>query len=262
MTVALPGGLPPLFAWSVVVALAAVLGSFLNVCISRLPRGESIVSPPSHCPRCQTPIRYYDNIPLVSFALLGGRCRACREPIPWRYPVVEALAIGIGLLALWHFGPTWAGLRVFVLGLALVAVTFIDLETRLIPDLITLPGIVVGLLFHLAWGPWRVVDGLLGCVVAGGLFYLIAWLSELSFGREGMGGGDIKLAAMMGAFLGLGGVLVAIFLGVMAGGIMALGLLGFGLKRFGQYLAFGPFLAVGGLIAAFWAGPILDWYLG
>src|SRR5262249_5597686 len=104
VTMALPAGLPPVFAWTFVAALAAVSGSFLNVCISRLPAGESIVSPPSHCPRCQTPIRYYDNIPLLSFALLRGRCRTCRIPISWRYPIVEALAVAVGLLALWRFG--------------------------------------------------------------------------------------------------------------------------------------------------------------
>jgi leader peptidase (prepilin peptidase)/N-methyltransferase len=261
VTVAALGGLPPVFAWSFAVAVAAVLGSFLNVCISRLPAGESIVFPPSHCPRCQVPIRYYDNIPLVSFAVLGGRCRACREPISWRYPLVEGLAVIAGALTLWHFGLTWAGLRTFVLALALIAVTFTDVETRLIPDAITLPGIAVGLLFQLWPSPRGVLDGLAGCLVAGGIFYLIAWLSPKVFGREGLGGGDIKLAAMMGAFLGLPVVMVAIYFGVMAGGLAAVLLLVTGQKRWGQYLAFGPFLALGGLAAAFWGRPVLAWYL-
>jgi len=262
VTVALPGGLPPLVAWPFLVAVAAVLGSFLNVCISRLPAGESIVYPPSHCPRCQAPIRYYDNIPLLSFAILGGRCRACRQPISWRYPIVEALAVLIGVLALWHFGLTWDALRAFVFGLALVAVMFTDVETRLIPDVITLPGIVVGLLFQLHPSPRGVLDGLAGCLLAGGIFYLIAWLSPLVFGREGMGGGDIKLAAMMGAFLGWKLVLVAIYFAVMAGGVCAILLLVTGQRQLGQYLAFGPFLALGGLAATFWGRPVLAWYLG
>jgi leader peptidase (prepilin peptidase)/N-methyltransferase len=262
VTVALPGGLPPLFTWSCAVAVAAFLGSFLNVCISRLPAGESIVAPPSHCPGCQMPIRYYDNIPLVSFAILRGRCRGCRAPISWRYPIVEALAVGVGVLALWQFGPTWEGLRVFVFGLALIAVTFTDVETRLIPDAITLPGIAVGLAFQLYPSPRGVLDGLVGCLVAGTVFYLIAWLSPKVFGREGMGGGDIKLAAMMGAFLGLPLVVVAIYFGVMAGGLVAILLLAFRLKQLGQYLAFGPFLALGGLVAAFWGRPVVAWYLG
>jgi leader peptidase (prepilin peptidase)/N-methyltransferase len=249
------------FIWSFAVAVAAVLGSFLNVCISRLPAGESIVFPPSHCPRCRVPIRVYDNIPLVSYLVLGGRCRACRERISWRYPVVEGLAVAVGVLTLWQFGLTWAGLRTFVLGLALIAVTFTDVETRLIPDAITLPGIVVGLLFQLWPSPRGVVDGLTGCLVAGGIFYLIAWLSPMVFGREGLGGGDIKLAAMMGAFLGLPVVMVGIYFGVMAGGLVAILMLLTGQKQWGQYLAFGPFLAAGGLAAAFWGRPVLAWYL-
>jgi leader peptidase (prepilin peptidase)/N-methyltransferase len=262
VTAAVYGGLPPVFAWSFAVALAAVLGSFLNVCISRLPAGESIVFPPSHCPRCHVPIHYYDNIPLLSFIVLGGRCRACREPISWRYPVVEGLAVAAGALTLWQFGLTWEGLRTFVLALALIAVTFTDVETRLIPDAITVPGIAVGLLFQLWPSPWGVLDGLAGCIVAGGIFFLIAWLSPLVFGREGLGGGDIKLAAMMGAFLGLKLVGVAIYFGVMAGGLAAILLLLTGQKQWGQYLAFGPFLAMGGLAAAFWGRPVLAWYLG
>jgi leader peptidase (prepilin peptidase)/N-methyltransferase len=262
VSVALPAGLPPVFAWTFVAALAAVLGSFLNVCISRLPAGESIVSPPSHCPRCQSPIRYYDNIPLLSFALLRGRCRTCRVPISWRYPIVEALAVAVGLLALWRFGLSWDGLRTFVLGLLLVAATFTDFETHLIPDAFTLPGIGLGLLFQLYPSPAGILDGIAGVVLAGGLFYLIAWLSPKVFGREGMGGGDIKLVAMMGAFLGWKLVLVAIYFGVMTGGVCAILLLVARQRQLGQYLAFGPFLALGGIAAAFWGRPVLAWYLG
>lgn len=258
----MPGALPPLLTWPFVVALAALLGSFLNVCISRLPRGESIVSPPSHCPRCQAPIRYYDNVPLVSFVILGGRCRECLEPISWRYPLVEALAVAVGLLVLWRLGPTWDGLRAFLLGLALIAVAFTDLETLLIPDRITLPGIVGGLALRLHPSPWDLVDGVLGGLVAGGIFFLIMWASPFVFGREGMGFGDVKLAAMMGVFLGLPVVLVAIFLGVLAGGLTATVLLILGLRRVGEYLPFGTFLALGGVLAILWGRPLLAWYLG
>jgi leader peptidase (prepilin peptidase)/N-methyltransferase len=252
-----PGTVPAAIAWPVVVALSAALGSFLNVCISRLPRGESIVSPPSHCPRCQSPIRYYDNIPLVSFVLLGGRCRVCREAISWRYPLVEALAVGAGVLVLWQVGLTWNGLRAFVLVLALIAVTFIDLETMLIPDRITLPGIVVGLALSVVPWPSGLLSALAGCLVAGGLFYLIALVS-----RGGMGGGDIKLAAMLGAFLGWPLVLVAIFTGVLLGGVVAVALLVSGRRGRRDPVPFGPFLAVGGLLTAVWGRSILAWYLG
>src|SRR5262249_13951012 len=134
--------LPAVVAWPVGVVLAALLGSFLNVCISRLPRGESIVLPASHCPICQSPIRPLDNIPLVSYLALSGRCRACGATISWRYPLVETLAIVLGVLVLWRFGPTWEGMRAFLLCLAMVATAFTDLETRRIPDRITLPGVV------------------------------------------------------------------------------------------------------------------------
>jgi len=254
--------LPPVITWPLAMVLAAVFGSFLNVCISRLPHGESIVAPPSHCPRCGVPIRAYDNIPLVSFAVLGGRCRACRAPISWRYPLVESLAVVAGALVLWQLGPTWDGLRAFVLVLALIAITFTDLEHQMIPDWITLPGILAGLAFQLYPSPWAVLDGLLGCLLGGGIFYLIAWLSPKVFGQEGMGGGDIKLAAMMGAFLGWKVVLVAIYVAVLVGGIGGGLLLLLGLRRFGQHLAFGPFLALGGVAAALWGRPFLSWYFG
>jgi leader peptidase (prepilin peptidase)/N-methyltransferase len=261
VTAAMPAGLPPVLAWPALVALAAVLGSFLNVCISRLPRGESIVSPPSHCPRCVTPIRWFDNIPLVSFAILGGRCRACRKPISWRYPLVEALAVGIGLLVFVRHGLTWEGLSAFVLSLLLLVVAFTDLETLLIPNRITLPGIVLGLALRLYPAPRGVLEGALGALVAGGIFYVIMRVSPLVFGREGMGFGDVKLAAMMGAFLGFPVVLVAVFLGVVAGGVTAIVLLLLGLRRLGEYLPFGTFLAAGGVLGALWGRPLLAWYL-
>jgi leader peptidase (prepilin peptidase)/N-methyltransferase len=249
--------LPPGLVWSVTVALSALLGSFLNVCISRLPRGQSVVLPASHCPRCQTPIRPWDNVPLVSFVLLGGRCRACRAPISWRYPVVEALAVAVALLVLWCYGPTWDGLRVFVLGLALIAVTFIDLETLLIPDRITLPGILIGTAFHAYPRPWDLLDALAGCLLGGGLFYLVAVAS-----RGGMGGGDVKLAAMIGAFLGWRLALVAAFVGVLAGGLVGVGLLASGRRSRKDAVPFGPFLALGGLIAALAGRGLWDWYFG
>jgi leader peptidase (prepilin peptidase)/N-methyltransferase len=192
----------------------------------------------------------------VSFLLLGARCRSCREPISWRYPVVEALSIGVGGVILWRFGPTWPGLRMFLLGLGLVAVTFIDLEHLLIPDRITLPGIAVGLLTALYPAPGQIVDALGGCLLAGGLFYLVALAS-----RGGMGGGDVKLAAMIGAFLGWQLALVAVFVGVLAGGLVGIGLLLGGLKGRKDPVPFGPFLALGGFVAAVWGAPLIRWYL-
>ena len=339
--------LPPVVAWPAGVILAALLGSFLNVCISRLPRGESIVLPASHCPKCQTPIRPVDNIPLLSYIALGGRCRACGVAISWRYPLVEALAILMGALALWQLGPTWEAFRVFLLCLAMVATAFTDLETRRIPDRITLPAVVGACVLApegLSWGSLgaivgAVVFGLVaarwarraaaqggppppalegdeetdpaerrrldiywagawgalvgrqlavvdvatltrpdlpltfkvlaqvdhvvaGCIIAGGLFFVVAWVSYAVLGRTGLGGGDIKLAGLIGAALGVGGGLVAAFVGIMLGGVVAAGLLVSGRRRFGEYLPFGPFLAAGGIVAAVWGRPIMEWYLG
>jgi leader peptidase (prepilin peptidase) / N-methyltransferase len=338
--------LPSVVAWPAGLIFAALLGSFLNVCISRLPRGESVVLPASHCPSCQSPIRPVDNIPLVSYLILRGRCRACGGAISWRYPLVEGLAVALGAVILWQLGPTWDAARAFLLGLAMIAVTFTDLETRRIPDRITLPGIVAFCLlapeglsrgsagaaagaaafalvalarargaaargevvppapegdevdpaerrrldvyWAAAWGAlfgrqlgvvslealtapgwplaWRILSQVdlvvAGCLVTGGLFFLVAWVSHAVLGRTGLGGGDIKLAGLIGAALGTGGGLVAAFAGIMLGGVVAAALLVSGRRRFGEYLPFGPFLAIGGIVAAVWGRPILEWYLG
>ena len=249
--------LPAVVAWPLLIAVAGLLGSFLNVCISRLPLRESIVFPGSHCPRCQAPIRYYDNVPVLSFALLGGRCRACRGPISWRYPVVEILTVAVSVLVVATLGPTWEAWRAILLGLALIAVTFTDFEHLLIPDRITLPGIVVGLVTQLYPAPRALLGAIVGTLLAGALFYGIAVASQ-----GGMGGGDVKLAAMIGAFLGWQRVLVAIFLAVVAGGIVAVGLLLARRKGRKDPLPFGPFLALGGLLSALWGSTLLSWYLG
>ena len=179
--------LPPAVAWPVGVILAALLGSFLNVCISRLPRGQSIVLPASHCPACRHPIRPTDNIPLLSYLVLRGRCRACGVTIPWRYPLVEALAIALGVLVLWQLGPTWAAARAFVLCLAMVATAFTDLETRRIPDRITLPGVIAACIF----APEGLSRGSAGAAAGALAFALIRFARRSGRGRarrRGAGG--------------------------------------------------------------------------
>jgi len=246
----------------IAAALAAFVfglcvGSFLNVVIARLPDGRSIVTPGSACPRCARPIAWYDNVPVLSFLRLRGRCRHCGGHISWRYPLVELATGALFALAILCLGAGPALAPALVLAATLVAITGIDLDHQIIPDVVTLPGIAVGVAFSLLLGQPRWTDALIGIAVGGGLFFAIIVAS-----RGGMGGGDMKLAAMLGAFLGWRPLLVAILAAVLAGGLLAIGLLALRRKGRKDAVPFGPFLALGGLVALFWGGPLIDWYLG
>jgi len=250
------------FLYLVVGTLGALIGSFLNVCIFRLPRGESIAWPGSHCPSCAQPIEFYDNIPLLSYLWLGGRCRACRAPISIRYPLVEAgNALGY-LTILWSFGPGWTAAFYALLFSALLVATGTDLTHKMIPNAITLPGIVVGLLGALTVLPVGVINSVLGLVVGGGILWLLAWLSPYLFGKEGMGGGDIKLLAMIGAFLGWKPALLTIMIGSLSGSVIGISLISLRIIKRDDYIPFGPFLVLGALLSMFFAQPLLDWYQG
>lgn len=241
----------------VAVLLGLVVGSFLNVVITRLPEGRSLVTPRSACPACGAAIAWYDNVPLVSFAVLRGRCRSCARPISWRYPLTEAATAALFGLAAARFGPAPSlGVALLLIAL-LVAVTGIDLEHQIIPDVITLPGTAAGLLASLVTGdvPW--VDSLIGVAAGGGLFLLIILAS-----RGGMGGGDVKLAAMLGAFLGWKAMLLSVLLAVLAGGAVAVTLLASGRTGRKDPIPFGPFLAGGGVVGLLWGEDLLEWYLG
>jgi leader peptidase (prepilin peptidase)/N-methyltransferase len=194
---------------------------------------------------------------LLSFIWLKGRCRNCGEPIGWRYPVVEALTGVSWGFAVSHWGLTLQLLPALLLISILVVLTVIDLEHQLLPDRITLPGIVLGWLSNLLTGQVSIVNALLGSLAGGGIFYLVVILS-----RGGMGGGDIKLGGMLGAFFGWKLTLVSIFLAVFAGGFVAAGVLLTGRKKRKDPLPFGPFLALGGLVTLFWGEELLQWYLG
>jgi leader peptidase (prepilin peptidase)/N-methyltransferase len=232
-----------------------IVGSFLNVVVARLPEHRSLWGPRSACPGCGAAIAWHDNIPIVSFAALGGRCRACGMKIAWRYPLIEAITAGLFLLAYARFGLSAALIPALLLLGALVAITFIDLERQIIPDVITLPGIVTGVGANLATGAVSWVDSLIGALVAGGLFFAIILASG-----GGMGGGDMKLGAMLGAFLGWQLALVAVFLAVVTGGAAALAILAVGGKGRKDPIPFGPFLAVGGAAALLWGPRLLAWY--
>src|SRR2546427_2041919 len=185
----------PLFALAFTVG--ACIGSFLNVCIHRLPAEESVVRPGSRCPRCATPIAWYDNVPVVSWAWLRARCRACRARIPARYPLVEAAAGGLAVLALVRFGATPAAAVAFAFSAALLLITFVDLDHRFIPDEVSLPGIVVGLASSFLPGRIGPVDAVLGVLIGGGLLWAVACGDQRWTGVGGMGYGDVKLLALI-----------------------------------------------------------------
>ncbi|HUK55808.1 MAG TPA: prepilin peptidase [Nitrospiria bacterium] len=247
------------YSLSAAFVLGLIIGSFLNVCIHRLPRNESLIAPSSHCPSCGHPIRGWDNIPLVSFLILGGRCRDCRQPISWRYPLIE-LVNGLGyLLLVWRFGVGWTTVVYALLFSALLVITFIDLDYQIVPNVITYPGIVIGVAvsFILPVGFW---GSLTGFLVGGGLFYLVAEISFRILKKEALGFGDVKLIAMIGAFLGWKQVLLTIFLGALGGSVIGLFFIVFMGKSREDAIPFGPFLSLGAVVALFSGPAIWSWY--
>jgi len=259
-----------MFFYIFIFIFGALIGSFLNVCIYRMPRSQSIIWPSSRCPSCNNPINYYDNIPIISYYLfLRGRCRSCKEKISGRYPLVEALNAFFYLLVFWRFGSGWSSAVYCILCSSLIVITFIDLDFQIIPDRITLPGIPLGLVA----GSFLLPDpflratalgyraSLLGAVSGFSLFYLVAFLSIKILKKEGMGGGDIKLMAMLGAFLGWKTVILTTFLGSLSGSIIGIGLMAFRGREKGSLIPFGPFLALGALLSLFFGQEILIWYL-
>jgi len=238
------------------------VGSFLNVVIARVPAGRSIVRPGSLCPRCGGAIVWYDNLPVLSYTLLRARCRACQEPISWRYPAVEVTCGVLFALAYLHFGPSPQLAVALVLLSGLVAITGIDFDHQIIPDVLSLPGIAVGILCSVAPGGIGWWDSLLGVAVGGGVFVVIIVSSSLVLGQPGMGVGDVKLGAMIGAFLGWKLALLSILLSVLVGGPLAATLLATGRKARKDPLPFGPFLALGGAVSLFWGESLLAWYFG
>lgn len=237
------------------------MGSFLNVCASRLPKRASLWSPGSACPACAQPIRWYDNVPVVSFLVLGGRCRDCKAPIAWRYPIVEVGTALLFALAYVRLGLGWELALALVFLSALMVITVIDLEHQLIPDRITLPVIAAGFVGSVVLGRPAWLDSLLGIVMGGGIICAIIVGSRLVMGEEGMGQGDITLAAMVGAFVGWRLLLLGLFLAVLVGAAVAAALLAAGRKGRKDPIPFGPFLALGGVVSLFWGKEILQWYL-
>lgn len=249
-----------------VFVFGLVIGSFLNVCIHRLPLEQEVVKTPSHCPRCQHGIAWYDNIPVVSWLILRGRCRHCREPISVQYPLVELLAGVVAVVTVHRFDLTPTAAALVVLGFAFLVMTVIDLYHYILPDVITLPGIVVGLVLSvLPWfGPpladWQ--DALIGAGSGGGGLWLFAWLFFKITGREGMGFGDVKLIAMIGAWLGWQALPFTIFCAAALGSVVGITwILALGRDRH-LPIPFGPYLTGAAWLYPFIGPDVYAWYFG
>lgn len=249
------------------VLFGLVLGSFLNVCIYRLPRERSVVVPRSFCPRCRTFIKWYDNIPLISYLVLLGKCRVCKRRISPVYPIVELLSAVLSWYTYYKFGSIIPYVLYYLFLIApLIVITFIDLEHRLILDIITIPGIAVGIAsrFILMHGDWLAVgkDTLLGILVGGGFLAIVGFGYEWIKKCEGLGGGDVKLAAMLGAFFGWKGIIFILFLSSVIGSLVGIILLVVFKKGLKFAIPYGPFLALGAIAYLYWGDMILSWYLG
>ena len=242
------------------VIFGLIIGSFLNAVIYRLPRAVSVSKPRSFCPKCESLIPWYRNIPVISWIMLGGRCGDCRERISIRYPLVElAVAVLFGA-AVYRWGVSWSALSSMIFGCAMLVLALIDYDFKLLPNVITLPGAAIG--FALSFVDPRVawIDAVIGIAAGGGLLYLTAWLYMKLRGVQGMGMGDVKMIAMIGGFVGWQGALLTIFLGSLFGSVVGLGLMKIKGREWDYALPFGTFLALAAVIVD-WSGPeLIAWY--
>lgn len=239
-----------------------IAGSFCNVCIYRIPRNESVIYPASHCPNCHTDILAKDNIPLLSYILLKGRCRNCESKISIRYPVVEFLTGLIYVIIYLIYDFSIQSLIYIILLSALIIITFIDLNKQIIPDVISLPGIGVGLILSFFVPYISFINSALGVLVGGGIILAIGLAGSVIFKKEAMGGGDVKLAAMIGAFLGWKYTIISLFLGFFLGALVGIFLILSKIKSKEDMVPFGPFIALGSLITLLYGEKIITWYLG
>ena len=242
--------------------LGLIVGSFSNVCIYRIPINESIIYPASHCPKCRSSIKPIDNIPLLSYILLKGRCRNCGSRIPIQYPVVEFLTGIIYILIFLIYGLTLQSLIYIILASAVIIIAFIDLNKQIIPDVISLPGIVIGLILSFFVPYISFINSVLGVLVGGGIILVIGLVGSAIFKKEAMGGGDVKLAAMIGAFLGWQYIIISLFLGFFLGALAGIFLILSKIKRREDIMPFGPFIALGSIITLLWSEKIIVWYIG
>lgn len=244
-----------------VFVFGAVIGSFLNVCIYRLPEQQSIAKPLSQCPHCHHPIRFYDNIPLISYLILKGKCRDCGEKISWRYPLVELITAILALLLFAKFYLTLNFLVFFIFTAVLIVITFIDLDHQIIPDLLTLPGIpIFFLLAVFAVGvPWT--EAAIGLLIGGGVLFTIALGYEVITKREGMGGGDIKLLAMIGGFLGWKSLIFVLLFSSLLGAVIGIALVLIKKEDMKYAVPFGPFLSAAAVAYLFWGDAFMQFLI-
>jgi len=252
--------LPPVVLLVFAAAFGGIVGSFLNVCIYRLPLGKSVVWPASGCPRCGRALAWYENIPVLSYLVLRGRCRTCHVWISLQYPIVEALTAAMFALGVWYYGPTPLLASRLVFGCALIALFAIDLEHQLLPNAITLPGIVVGFGFSVVTDPgW--IASLIGIVVGGGVLYGVAEVYYRVRHEEGLGMGDVKMLSMIGAFVGWKLTLVALMMASLSGSLIGVAMIATRRGGMKHALPFGTFLALGAAAAATVGPAVLAWYM-
>jgi leader peptidase (prepilin peptidase)/N-methyltransferase len=252
---------PDALAIAALAILGLAVGSFLNVCIHRLPRGGSIVSPGSQCPHCGYVLKWYDNIPVLSYAILRGRCRGCKAPISIRYPIIEVITMMVFVAHYLVFGADILLVPRLLFATALIVLFAIDLEHHLLPNVITLPGIVVGLAFSTMLPP-GIFDAVVGVVAGGGVLWLVGEAYYRYSGQEGMGGGDVKMLAMIGAFLGWKLMVLTLVLSSILGSVIGILVIAFRRGGMKYALPYGTFLSLAALVASLFGGRILEWYLG
>jgi leader peptidase (prepilin peptidase)/N-methyltransferase len=240
--------------------LGLFVGSFLNVCIYRLPLGRTVLWGRSHCPHCDRQIRPWENIPILSWLALRGRCAGCRASIGIQYPLVELVTGALFAGAAWLYGPTWLIAPRLLFVCAMIVLFMIDLQHRILPNVITIPGIVVGLVFSLFLPP-GLRDALIGAAACSLLLFGMGEAVSRVLGKEALGFGDVKMIAMMGAFLGWQLTLVSLFLASFLGSVIGIGLVAVTRNR-DYEIPLGSFLAIGALAAAAVGQPLLDWYVG
>ncbi len=239
----------------------AAAGSFLNVCIYRIPENRSVIRPRSSCPHCGKPIRFLDNIPILSWIFLKGSCRECGEPVSARYLIIEVLAGLLSTVLFMHFDFSLHFLAVFAFCCALVVITFIDLDHQIIPDAITLPGIPICFLLSVLVLKLNWLDALLGIVIGGGSLYLIAFGYRFFAHREGMGMGDVKLLAMLGAFLGWKSLIFILLVSSFLGSLVGLSIVWAKRANMKYAIPYGPFLSLAGIAYVFWGPSVMNFIL-